>query len=73
MKTEALEIYRAKVRSGELEPATRRDPLEKHKDDPKSRAKAIAAKCWDCTCQQREEIRNCVMTDCPLYNFRPYK
>ena len=48
-------------------------PQERHEGDPRSRAKAIHAKCWDCTGFQREEIRHCPMTDCALYNFRPYK
>ncbi len=73
MKTDALAKYREMVTSGEIESVTRKNPLEKHKDDPKSRAKAIGAKCWDCTGGQREEIRKCPMTDCPLYGFRPYK
>lgn len=49
-----------------------RDPLQRFRDKA-TRKSAIDAKCWDCTCQQREEIRRCPMTDCPLYEFRPYK
>ena len=71
--TDALAEYRQRVESGEVIPVTRKNPLEKHKSNPKSRALAINAKCWDCTCGQREEIRLCPMTDCPLYEFRPYK
>lgn len=46
---------------------------EKLKLSPRSATTAIKAKCWECSCEQRDEIRNCVITDCALYNFRPYK
>jgi hypothetical protein len=39
----------------------------------KSRRAAINAKCLDCTCYQRLEIRSCAVTGCPLYPYRPYK
>lgn len=32
--------------------------------------KAIRAKCKDCTCNQNVEIRECPITDCPLYEYR---
>jgi hypothetical protein len=35
-----------------------------------TRAKAIRAKCLDCCCGQANEVRNCPMTTCPLWNFR---
>ena len=38
-----------------------------------SRKAAICAKCLDCCCYQREEIRLCPIPDCPLYVWRPYK
>lgn len=31
---------------------------------------AIKAKCLDCTCGQREEIKLCPIKNCPLYDFR---
>ncbi len=46
---------------------------EKHKKNPKSFKWAVAAKCWDCTCEQRQEIKICPITTCPLWNFRPVK
>jgi hypothetical protein len=49
------------------------NPQERHLADPLSRAKAVHAKCWDCCAFQREEIRKRPMTDCSLWNFRPYK
>lgn len=32
--------------------------------------KAIRAKCLDCTNYQNNEIRDCTVTGCPLYDFR---
>jgi len=38
-----------------------------------SETAAINAKCLDCMCWQREEVRKCTITDCSLYPYRPYK
>ena len=32
--------------------------------------KAIRAKCLECSNYQPKEVRNCLITDCPLYPFR---
>lgn len=32
--------------------------------------KAIRAKCWDCTCGQPAEIKDCHIKTCALYPFR---
>lgn len=32
--------------------------------------KAIRAKCLDCSDQSAHEVRNCPITDCPLYMYR---
>jgi len=32
--------------------------------------KAIRAKCLDCSNQQNDEVRECVIKDCPLYHYR---
>lgn len=32
--------------------------------------KAIRAKCMDCTCHQLREIRECHLTECPLWPYR---
>ena len=32
--------------------------------------KAIRAKCLDCSCNQRDEIKYCPVDKCPLYPFR---
>ena len=37
-----------------------------------SRAKAVKAKCLDCSLFQREEIKNCTVFGCPLWRYRPY-
>lgn len=38
-----------------------------------SKANAIKAKCLDCTLNQRDEIKNCTVKLCPLWNVRPYQ
>lgn len=32
--------------------------------------RAIRAKCIDCCCGQKNEVRLCPCTDCPLYPYR---
>lgn len=32
--------------------------------------KAIRAKCLECSGNQPSEVRNCLITECPLYPFR---
>ena len=32
--------------------------------------KAIRAKCLDCSGRNTAEVRNCLITDCPLYPYR---
>ena len=41
-------------------------------DDSKTMTpiKAIKAKCLDCCCGQREEVKLCPVEDCPLWAFR---
>lgn len=69
----ALAEYREKVKSGEIIRTKYLNPEEKAKQNPTSMKYAIAAKCFDCTCGQRDEIKLCPITDCSLYNFRPYR
>lgn len=71
--TEGLRDYQRKVDSGEIVRKKPMNPQQRFASDTNSRAKAIGAKCFDCTGHQREEIRLCPMADCALYNFRPYK
>lgn len=35
-----------------------------------SRAKAIRAKCLDCSCGNSAEVRRCTLKTCPLWAFR---
>ena len=32
--------------------------------------RAIRLKCYDCSCYQSNEVRDCSVTNCPLYPFR---
>ena len=32
--------------------------------------KAIIAKCIDCSCYEKSEVRNCIVMSCPLWQFR---
>jgi hypothetical protein len=52
------------------------NPIEKAKQNPKSRVLAIAAQCFDCMGQEsgwRNEVKNCPSKNCPLFGLRPYK
>lgn len=31
---------------------------------------AILAKCWDCCCYDRKEVKLCNIKHCPLYKFK---
>ena len=67
----AQEVMRLRRENGI--PLVRLDPIQKSQANPKSLRLAINGKCWDCSCGQREEIRNCPITDCTLYAVRPYQ
>ena len=32
--------------------------------------RAIRLKCYDCSCYQSNEVRECIVNNCPLYPFR---
>ena len=72
-----LAQYHEKVRNGEIERKPQRTPIERAKDDPKSKAKAIIAKCYDCAYDPKDkgnwkdQVRACDCTNCPLWNVRP--
>lgn len=38
-----------------------------------SKVSALKMKCLDCSNYQPKEIRDCLISDCPLYNHRPFK
>ena len=52
------------------------NPIQKAKQNPKSRVFAIVAFCYDCMGQDsgwRNDVRNCTAPECPLFGFRPYE
>jgi hypothetical protein len=38
-----------------------------------SMAAAVKLKCLECSCWVRQEVRDCEITDCALYPFRPFQ
>ena len=70
----ALQEYREKVASGEIE-VVRLNPIEKAKNNPKSLRLAIDAMCFACMGKtgSTSDIRECTAKDCPLYPVRPYR
>jgi hypothetical protein len=38
-----------------------------------SRKEALKAKCLDCMCWQKDEIKICEIDWCPLWPYRPYQ
>ena len=38
-----------------------------------SKATSIKAKCLDCCCWQKNEIKLCSVEQCPLWKYRPYQ
>jgi hypothetical protein len=70
-REEGLAAHRAKVKAGEFKSL---NPVEKARNNPKSLRLAINAKCYDCTCGQKLEIKHCPMeTNCSLWPLRPYQ
>jgi len=39
----------------------------------KSLRAAVNAKCLDCACWQKNEVRDCPALTCPLWPYRPYQ
>jgi hypothetical protein len=74
--TNNLQKARAKLaenRASDIKPL---NPIEKAKQNPKSRVFAITAYCYDCMGREsgwRNTVRECTSTNCPLFGFRPYK
>lgn len=54
---------------------TKRNPLEKLQDNPKSLRCAINAMCYDCNGMENwaRRTRECDITTCPLFNVRPFR
>lgn len=66
--TEALKQWRE---SGAV--VERLDPIEKAKRNPKSKALAIRAMCYDCAGGSKTEVTLCQVIKCPLYTHRPWQ
>lgn len=49
------------------------DPMEKAKQNPKSKVLAIRAYCWDCVGGNRAEVTLCPLNTCPLWPHRPWQ
>lgn len=80
-----LKEYNEKVAAekaaGTWVPPVVRTAMEKNIDNttkPKVAIAAFCAHCMGCTLERQEpgwkdSVRECTSTNCPLYNFRPYK
>jgi hypothetical protein len=56
----------------------RLNPLEKARQNPKSRKLAVNAKCFECEGEDYDpgwqvRIKTCIIPDCPLHPVRPYQ
>ncbi len=81
----AKEAKKKAIENGEELPtpehAPEHNPLIQAINAPKSKAKAIKAKCGECMgCTKehvepgwRTAVRECTSYDCPLHSHRPYK
>ncbi len=65
--------YRQKLSLGLVKTPKPVDPIEKSKQNPKSLRAAINAKCFDCCCFQKPEVKYCTAVDCSLHHLRPWK
>jgi hypothetical protein len=63
----------SKPRYGKVMAPERLSPRAKVKRHPTSLRAAINAKCYYCCGNQRLEVTLCAMTDCPLWNVRPWQ
>ena len=70
---QGAEEYREKLKLGLIERPKPLDPIKKAKQNPKSLRSAINAKCFDCCCFQKPEVKYCTAVNCPLYNLRPWQ
>ena len=74
----ALKEYQEKVKRGEIERTTPKNPLEKWEEDKTSLRKSCNAFCYQCMGGDMgdnviSEIRKCSSKDCALWHVRPYK
>jgi len=71
--TEGLKEYQQKLSQGLVETPKQLDPIEKARQNPKSLRAAINAKCFDCCCFHKPEVKYCTVVNCPLYILRPWQ
>lgn len=73
-----LQEYRERVKSGEIQ-SVKLNPTERAKQNPRSKALAIRANCFECvggdaTPNWQKEVLNCSLADkCSLFLHRPYQ
>ena len=71
-----LQKARAKLAENRAKGINSPNPMERAKQNPKSRVFAIAAFCYDCMGREsgwRNAVKECTSPNCPLFDFRPYK
>ncbi len=67
-----LKEYQRRLAAGEVE-INRLTPAQKARANPKSLRLAINAKCYDCTGDNKQEVKMCEITDCSLWPVRPWQ
>lgn len=64
------EIAKLKEQGIVIARSTPTDRWEKNKTSLRA---CINAYCWQCSCEQKSEVTNCHLTNCPLWLVRPYQ
>ena len=70
---EKLLINLAKANAAKRKGYKHPSPMERWEEDKMSLRKSINAKCYYCCCFDKEEVKNCAATSCPLWPVRPYQ
>jgi hypothetical protein len=71
-----LQKARAKLAENRASGIKPSNPIEKAKQNSKSRVLAITAFCYDCMGREsgwRNMVKTCTSPDCPLFRLRPHK
>ena len=71
----AQQARKAQLESGVEVQVVRLNPIEKARQNPKSKSLAIRAMCYHCVGGEQavQTIRHCTSTTCPLHPVRPYQ
>jgi hypothetical protein len=71
----AQQARKARLESGAEVHVVRLNPIEKARQNPKSKSLAIRAMCYYCVGGEQavQTIRHCTSITCPLYPVRPYQ